>query len=63
MSLREELRHALVQEDLRKVSGFIERYRNVVVDWPVTPYDPFFNVNRPEDVETAEAMEKMARLS
>jgi molybdopterin-guanine dinucleotide biosynthesis protein A len=63
VSLREELRHALVQEDLRKVSGFIERYRNVVVDWPVTPFDPFFNVNRPEDVATAEAIERSARLS
>jgi molybdopterin-guanine dinucleotide biosynthesis protein A len=38
-----------------KVSGFIARYPNVVVDWPVEPYDPFLNVNAPEDVPRAEA--------
>ncbi|WP_400767824.1 molybdenum cofactor guanylyltransferase MobA [Methylosinus sporium] len=54
VALREELRHALVKEDLRKVSGFIERYANAQVEWRVDPYDPFFNVNRPEDVEQAE---------
>jgi molybdenum cofactor guanylyltransferase len=50
VSLREELRRALVEEDYRKVSGFIARYANVAVDWPTAPYDPFFNVNQPEDV-------------
>ncbi|OAI24418.1 molybdenum cofactor guanylyltransferase [Methylosinus sp. R-45379] len=54
VALREELRHALVKEDLRKVSGFIERYANTQVEWSDTPYDPFFNVNRPEDIEQAE---------
>ncbi|CAN2532981.1 Molybdenum+cofactor+guanylyltransferase [Methylocapsa aurea] len=54
VALREELRHALVKEDLRKVSGFIERYASTLVEWPDAPYDPFFNVNRPEDVELAE---------
>lgn len=54
VALREPLRHALVKEDLRKVSGFIERYANTLVDWSDAPYDPFFNVNRPEDVEQAE---------
>lgn len=53
VSLREELRRALVDEDVRKVSAFIARYRNVNVEWPVEPSDPFFNVNRPEDVERA----------
>ncbi|MBG0811615.1 molybdenum cofactor guanylyltransferase MobA [Methylosinus sp. H3A] len=54
VALREPLRHALVKEDLRKVSGFIERHANTLVEWPDAPYDPFFNVNRPEDVEQAE---------
>jgi molybdopterin-guanine dinucleotide biosynthesis protein A len=56
VSLREALRRALLEEDVRKVSAFIARYRNVAVDWPVEPFDPFFNVNRPEDVALAEAM-------
>jgi molybdopterin-guanine dinucleotide biosynthesis protein A len=56
VDLRRDLRRALVEEDYRKVSGFIARYPNVSVDWPVTPHDPFFNVNCPEDVETARAI-------
>ncbi len=54
VALRKALRKALVEEDLRKVSGFIGRFKSVEVDWPVTPYDPFFNVNRPEDLPLAE---------
>ncbi len=53
VALREDLRRSLVEEGLRKVSAFISRYANVAVDWPAAPYDPFFNVNRPEDVEQA----------
>jgi molybdenum cofactor guanylyltransferase len=54
VSLRADLRRALLEQDLRKVSDFIGRYRNCVVDWPTTPVDPFFNVNRPEDIAAAE---------
>lgn len=56
ISLREELRAALSLEGERKVSAFIARHAHVVVDWPVAPYDPFFNVNRPEDVTQAAAI-------
>jgi len=60
VSLRGALRRALVDEDVRAVSGFIARHSSVAVDWPVEPYDPFFNVNRPEDVKTAEEIAKFA---
>jgi molybdopterin-guanine dinucleotide biosynthesis protein A len=53
VSLREDLRHALVAEDERKVSAFIARFPNVAVEWATTPCDPFFNVNRPEDFARA----------
>jgi molybdopterin-guanine dinucleotide biosynthesis protein A len=56
VSLRKTLRHALVEGDIRKVSAFIERHRNIVVEWPVTPFDPFFNVNRPGDLAEAEGI-------
>ncbi len=48
------LRQALVQEDLRKVARFTARYRcaEVVFADP----DPFFNVNRPEDLQVAEEL-------
>lgn len=53
-SLREPLRRALADEGERRVSAFIARHSNVVVDWLAEPFDPFFNVNRPEDLARAE---------
>ena len=56
VSLREELRHAMVDEEIRKVDVWTARYKLAVVDWPAEPLDPFFNTNKPEDLETAEQM-------
>jgi molybdopterin-guanine dinucleotide biosynthesis protein A len=58
VALRDELRRALIEEGERKVSAFIAHFANVVVEWPVEPYDPFFNVNRPEDLARAVAIAK-----
>lgn len=58
VALREDLRRALVEEGERKVSAFIGRFANVAVEWPVEPYDPFFNVNSPEDLARAAAIAK-----
>ena len=54
VAIRSALRHALVAEDVRKVSGFIRRHRNAIALWRVEPYDPFFNINRPEDLSRAQ---------
>lgn len=53
ISLREALRKALTDEGVRAVSEFIARHKKVDVDWSLDPYDPFFNVNSPEDLEIA----------
>jgi molybdopterin-guanine dinucleotide biosynthesis protein A len=58
VALRDDLRRALVAEDERRVSAFIGRYANAIVEWPTEPYDPFFNVNRPEDLARADAIAK-----
>ncbi|MDA1323780.1 MAG: molybdenum cofactor guanylyltransferase MobA [Proteobacteria bacterium] len=54
--LADDLRAALVDEDLRKVDIWTARYRLARVDWPTTPVDPFFNVNRPDDLAAADAL-------
>jgi molybdopterin-guanine dinucleotide biosynthesis protein A len=56
VALREALRHALVAEDIRKVDRWTARYRLAVVDYPATPFDPFFNANAPDDLDLAERM-------
>ncbi|WP_292527990.1 molybdenum cofactor guanylyltransferase MobA [Methylocystis sp.] len=60
VALRDELRRALMEEGERRVSAFIAHFANVIVEWPVEPYDPFFNVNRPEDMASAVAIAKEA---
>ena len=54
--LREDLRRALVDEDIRKVDVWTARYRLARHDWACDPVDPFFNVNRPGDLEAAEGL-------
>jgi molybdenum cofactor guanylyltransferase len=53
VALREDLRHAITVEDLRKIEVWTARHGIALADWPTEPIDPFFNVNTPEDVETA----------
>lgn len=53
VELRHDLRHALVEEDLRKIEGWTSRHGVAIAEWPAAPVDPFFNVNTPEDVAAA----------
>lgn len=56
VSLREDLRHALVVDDERKIDRWTARHGCVAVDWPVDPVDPFFNANAPDDLAEAERL-------
>jgi molybdopterin-guanine dinucleotide biosynthesis protein A len=56
VSLREELRRALVEENLRKIDKWTARYPLVEVTWSAALIDPFFNANTPEDIELAERL-------
>jgi molybdopterin-guanine dinucleotide biosynthesis protein A len=60
VALRDELRHALVEEGMRKVSLWAARYKLATVTWPAEPVDPFFNANTVEDLSEAERLEKLA---
>jgi len=56
VSIRNDLRHALVVEDRRKVEAFLQNYSRAIVEWPIDPYDPFFNTNDPSDLAAAETI-------
>ncbi len=56
LDLRDELRRAMKEEEIRKVDIWTARYGLSVVDWPDSPQDPFFNANRPEDLARAEEL-------
>jgi molybdopterin-guanine dinucleotide biosynthesis protein A len=59
VGLRDALRHALVDEGLRKVEAWTRRYRVATVAWPAEPLDPFFNANTLEDLAEAERLAKL----
>jgi molybdopterin-guanine dinucleotide biosynthesis protein A len=52
--LRDDLRPALMQEGLRKIEVWTARHGVSLAEWPAAPYDPFFNVNTPDDAAQAE---------
>ncbi|MGJ3265040.1 MAG: molybdenum cofactor guanylyltransferase MobA [Salinarimonas sp.] len=56
VDLREDLRHALVVEDMRKIDRWTARHGVAHAAWPVEPIDPFFNANTPEDIAEAERL-------
>ncbi len=56
VSIRNDLRHALVVDDIRKVEAFSQNYSRAIVEWPIEPYDPFFNANDPSDLAAAETI-------
>lgn len=56
VKLAADLRHALADEGIRKVDAWTARYRMATVDFPVAKADPFFNVNRLEDLASAERL-------
>lgn len=56
VALRGELRHALIEEGLRKVDAFTARYPLATVEFAAAPVDPFLNVNTAEDLARAERL-------
>lgn len=59
VSLADDLEHWLTTDPKRRVRAFIDRHANVTVDFPLAttpngPFDPFFNINTPDDLSRAE---------
>jgi molybdopterin-guanine dinucleotide biosynthesis protein A len=55
VALRHDLREALAK-GTRKVTDWADRHGAATARFPDTPYDPFFNVNTPEDLARARAL-------
>lgn len=56
VALRDDL-HAALEGGLRKIVLWTEAHGAGVAEFPMGACDPFFNINTPEDVARAEAME------
>lgn len=55
VALSAELRRELVVRGVRKVDDWTDGYNRREVEFAVDAIDPFFNVNRPEDLVAAES--------
>lgn len=53
IGLRHDLAHFLVELKKRRAADWIARIAAASVDWPIMPYDPFFNINTPDDLARA----------
>lgn len=51
--LLDDLESAIVRDNLFRVKDWANRVSAQSVEWPVKPYDPFFNVNAPDDLRIA----------
>ena len=52
LALTGALRHALIDDGLRKIDDFTNRYQCITVEFTGEP-DPFMNLNRPDDFDLA----------
>jgi len=59
VALRDDLRRAL-QDGLRKVVSWTDRHQAGEAIFPSLPFDPFFNVNTPEDLARAQDLAAQA---
>ena len=57
VALADDLRAAL-RDGVRKVVVWTDRHGAAMASFPNDPFDPFFNVNTPDDMATAEALAK-----
>ncbi|RLJ41083.1 molybdenum cofactor guanylyltransferase [Litoreibacter meonggei] len=55
VELRDDLRVALA-DGVRKVVAWTDKHGTAMAEFPATPFDPFFNVNTPEDMARAEGL-------
>lgn len=56
VDLRHDLQDALRNDGIRQVGRFLQRHPASTVEWSTQPFDPFLNINRPEDLAAARAI-------
>lgn len=56
VAARDSLRNLLVTQNTRRAEAWPLMLNAVPVEWPVQPFDPFFNINSPDDVAEGERL-------
>ena len=53
VDLKDDLERAMIHDGVRKIDAWTATHKLVEVEYGSDPIDPFFNANRPADLETA----------
>lgn len=61
VAARAALREALRGDGGRRVGDVLDQLGAAVAEWPILPFDPFLNLNAPEDLAAAESYVDCAR--
>ena len=56
VELRHELRRLVIDDGLRRVDWLLGHFRTAKVEYTTQPVDPFFNINRPEELVEGERL-------
>ncbi|KLK93274.1 molybdopterin-guanine dinucleotide biosynthesis protein A [Microvirga vignae] len=62
VALRHDLRHALTVKGMRRVEDWAKAQGAATATWPIEPFDPFFNINTPEELDAASTMLSITSL-
>ena len=60
--LRDDLRQALIEKDMRRVEDWTRLHGMARAIWPAAPSDPFFNINTPQDLAKAQGLVEPATI-
>ncbi|MCG7391940.1 molybdenum cofactor guanylyltransferase MobA [Microvirga sp. ACRRW] len=63
VDLRHDMRRALTSGDIHRVEDWMSSHGFTTAAWPTEPFDPFFNINTPDELIAAQAIaEQQATL-
>jgi molybdopterin-guanine dinucleotide biosynthesis protein A len=54
--LRHDLHHAVTRNGMRSIRKWTSLHGMATAPWPTEPFDPFFNINTPDDLAQATAL-------
>lgn len=57
-TLRSDLRNTLSSGDIGKVGSWMAHHDAAVASWSTDPFDPFMNINTPDELEAARALQE-----
>ncbi|MEZ0169757.1 molybdenum cofactor guanylyltransferase MobA [Microvirga sp. TS319] len=62
VALRQDLRHALTLEGVRRMEDWSRKRGLATATWATEPFDPFFNINTPEELIAAQSIVERGSL-